>query len=74
MKGGGDQLQRRRFLAAAGGRVVAALATGGPNLLLAKGRTLSGAALDQRLADVVEGYDAQGNHRTGTPADNASAE
>jgi len=74
MKGGGDELQRRKFLATAGRTVVAALATGVPNLLLAKGQTPSGAALDQRLADVIEGYDAQGNHRTGTPADNASAE
>jgi hypothetical protein len=74
MKGGGDELQRRRFLATAGGRVVAALATGVPNLLLAKGQTPAAAALDQRLADVIEGYDAQGSHRTGTPADNASAE
>src|SRR5437879_4990607 len=31
-------------------------------------------ALEQRLAELVAAYDAQGNHRTGTPADNASAE
>jgi Peptidase family M28 len=74
MKGGGDNLQRRRFLATAGGTVVAALAIGVPNPSRAKGQTPSETALDQRLADVIEGYDAQGNHRTGTPADNSSAE
>src|SRR6266849_1986483 len=31
-------------------------------------------ALEQRIAGVMEAYDAQGNHRTGTEVDNASAE
>jgi hypothetical protein len=60
-----------------GGRtVVTALAvtTGGPNLLFARDRTPSSVALELRIADVLAAYDAQGNHRTGTPADNASAE
>jgi hypothetical protein len=30
--------------------------------------------LEQRIASVLQAYDAQGNHRTGTEADNASAE
>jgi hypothetical protein len=30
--------------------------------------------LEQRIADVLAAYDAQGNHRTGTSEDNASAE
>ena len=30
--------------------------------------------LEQRLADVIAAYDAQGNHRTGTPVDDASGE
>jgi hypothetical protein len=30
--------------------------------------------LEQRVADVLQAYDAQGNHRTGTEIDNASAE
>lgn len=51
-----------------------AAATGGPNLLFARDRTLSSDALEQRIADVVAAFDAQGNHRTGTPVDNASAE
>jgi hypothetical protein len=31
-------------------------------------------ALEDRVAGVVQGYDAQGNHRTATEGDNASAE
>src|SRR5436305_3854634 len=31
-------------------------------------------ALEQRVAGVLQAYDAQGNHRTGTEIDNASAE
>src|SRR5260370_28163624 len=31
-------------------------------------------ALQRRLADIVAAYDAQGNHRTATPADHASTE
>src|SRR5262249_60004069 len=31
-------------------------------------------ALEQRIADVLAAYDAQGNHRTGTLTDKASAE
>ena len=31
-------------------------------------------ALEQRIADVMQAYDAQGNHRTRTEVDNASAE
>ena len=31
-------------------------------------------ALEQRVATVLQTFDAQGNHRTGTAADNASAE
>jgi hypothetical protein len=61
---------------AGGSAIVAALtaATGGPNLLFAADRTPSSDALEQRTADIIAAFDAQGNHRTGTPADNASAE
>ena len=31
-------------------------------------------ALEQRVASLLQAFDAQGNHRTGTAADNASAE
>src|SRR4051812_19555467 len=73
---GSDQVQRRAFLVTGGRTVMAALgaAMAGPNLLHAKDQTSSSDALEQRIADVVAAYDAQGNHRTGTPADNASAE
>jgi len=59
-----------------GSTIMAALtmATGGPNQLFARDRTPSSDALEQRIADVIAAFDAQGNHRTGTPADNASAE
>jgi hypothetical protein len=69
-------MQRRAFLELGGRAAVAALAgaTGGPNALFARDRTPSSVALEQRIADVLAAYDAQGNHRTGTPADNASAE
>jgi hypothetical protein len=31
-------------------------------------------ALEQRIAEIISAYDAQGNHRTGTGVDEASAE
>jgi hypothetical protein len=69
-------VHRRAFLAAGGRTAVATLAaaTGGPSLLFARDRTPSSDALEQRIADVIAAFDAQGNHRTGTPVDNASAE
>jgi hypothetical protein len=73
---GGGKVQRRAFLVVGGRTVVAALAaaTGGRNMLFARDRTPSSVTLEQRLADVLVAYDAQGNHRTGTPTDRASAE
>jgi len=35
---------------------------------------VSPTALEQRVANVLQTYDGQGNHRTGTEVDNASAE
>jgi hypothetical protein len=69
-------MQRRAFLVTGGSTVLATLAggTGGPDLLQAQNRVLSSIPLEQWLADVIAAYDAQGNHRTGTPVDNASAE
>jgi hypothetical protein len=43
-------------------------------LTLARDRVLSSIALEQGLADVIAAYNAQGNHRTGTPVDDASGE
>ena len=76
MRIGGGKVQRRAFLVVGGRTVVAALAaaTGGANMLFARDRTPSSVALEQRVADVLAAYDAQGNHRTGTPTDKASAE
>ena len=73
---GGSKVQRRTLLIVGGRTVMAALAaaTGGPNLLFARDRTPSSIALEERIADVLATYDAQGNHRTGTSVDNASAQ
>ena len=68
---------RRRDVLIATGRTVAVMvstAIGGRTPVFAQDPSSSAHALEQRLADVVAAYDAQGNHRTGTPADNASAE
>src|SRR5215471_16505865 len=75
MRIGGGKVQRRAFLVVGGRAVVAlAAATGGPNMLFAKDQTPSLVALEERIADVLAAYDAQGNHRTGTSVDNASAQ
>ena len=63
-------MRRREFLVT-GASAIAASAIVRPAALLAQDRSHS---LEQRLADVIAAYDAQGNHRTGTPVDNASAE
>ena len=56
--------------------MVAALAasSGVSSQLFAAEQTSSPDTLEQRLADAIEAYDAQGNHRTATAADNGSAE
>ena len=66
-------MRRREFLVT-GVSAIAASAIVRPDVLLARDRSLSSMSLEQRLADVIAAYDAQGNHRTGTPVDNASAE
>ena len=40
----------------------------------ARADSFSYRAIEERLGSLVETYDSQGNHRTATPADNASAE
>jgi hypothetical protein len=73
MKNRGEEVHRRAFLAASGRTLLAATAASTGGLRFA--RATSGAGgLEQRLAAAVETYDAQGNHRTATAADNASAE
>ena len=60
-----------------GGRVaVAAIAANAIRddvLFGQKAPVASHEALEQRVADVLQAYDAQGNHRTGTEIDKASA-
>ncbi len=46
----------------------------GGSPLLARAQDLSRNGIEQRVAAVVEAYDAQGNHRTATAADNTCAE
>ena len=69
---------KRRDLCLVGGRLaVSAFAanTISHDILLAqKALPSSHDALEQRVAGVLQAYDAQGNHRTGTEVDNASAE
>ena len=69
-------MDRRTFLVKGGSAISVALvaAIGHSNVLSARDRAVSSTALEQRLADVIAAFDAQGNHRTGTPVDNASAE
>src|SRR5690242_9833086 len=67
-----------RDLLLSGGRmavsVLAANASRDGILLCQKAPAASHEALEQRVASVLQAYDAQGNHRTGTEIDNASAE
>jgi hypothetical protein len=70
-------MKRRAFLVVGGRSLAFALAAragkSGPPFGL-KQSQVSPDALEQRIAGVIQAYDAQGNHRTGTEVDNASAE
>src|SRR5215472_3770029 len=69
---------KRRDLLFIGGRVVvstvAANAIGHDSVFGQEAPGASRELLEQRVADVLQAYDAQGNHRTGTAVDDASAE
>ena len=65
-------MRRREFLLTGASAIVASAI--GRDALLARDRSHPAMALQQRLADVIAAYDSQGNHRTGTPVDTASAE
>jgi len=69
-------MRRRAFLFGAGQTVAFGLATRVTAVGLSRQQPpqLSTDALEQRVARVIQAYDAQGNHRTGTEVDNASAE
>ena len=69
---------KRRDLCFAGGRLAisafAANAIRDDVLFAQEVPRASPVELEQRVAGVLQAYDAQGNHRTGTEVDNASAE
>jgi hypothetical protein len=70
-------MKRRTFLVVGGHTLGFALAPRATRSGLLFGQQQSQAspgALEQRVAAVIQAYDAQGNHRTGTEVDNASAE
>ena len=70
-------MKRRAFLMAGGQTVVFALAplATKSGLLMAQQQAQPAPdALEQRVASVIQAFDSQGNHRTGTEVDNASAE
>lgn len=70
-------MKRRVFLAVGGQTLVFAVAPRATRYGLLFGQPESQVApdaLEQRVAGVIQAYDAQGNHRTGTEVDTASAE
>src|SRR6267142_417855 len=73
-------MQRREFFAAGGQTLIFTLAaratgsTGFSPLSVQQPSQDSRDGLEQRLAAVIQAYDAQGNHRTGTEVDTASAQ
>jgi len=70
-------MRRRAFLVVGGQTLVFALAprATSSNLLFGHQQSqVSPDALEQRVAGVIHASDTQGNHRTGTDVDNASAE
>jgi hypothetical protein len=68
-------LPRRGFLVAAARTMLLTLAsaTGGIGEVLAQDHKSSPDGAEQRIASIIEAYDAQGDHRTGTSVDNDSA-
>ena len=69
-------MERRAFLLSAGQTVAFGLVAGATQAGLSAQQPpqISPDAVEQRVARVIQAYDAQGNHRTGTEVDNASAE
>jgi len=70
-------MNRRAFLTVSGRTMTIALAAGADRterLLALEQPRASRDGLEQRVAAAIQAYDAQGNHRTGTEVDKASAE
>jgi hypothetical protein len=68
-------MHRRAFLASGGRAVLGGMVVAkGGSPALARELISSHIGIEKRVAIVVEAYDAQGNHRTATAVDNASAE
>jgi hypothetical protein len=70
-------MNRRAFLAIGGRTATLALAAGAATTKWSpplEPPQISPDGLEQRVAAVIQAYDAQGNHRTGTEIDKASAE
>src|SRR6476646_10157112 len=74
---GRREMNRRAFLAVGVRTVTFALAASAARrerLAALEKRQASADGVEQRVAAVIRAYDAQGNHRTGTEVDKASAE
>lgn len=70
-------MKRRGFFVAGAQTLACALAARATSSALLFEEQLlevSSDAIEERVARVIQAYDAQGNHRTGTEVDNASAE
>jgi hypothetical protein len=65
-------MDRRDFLTSTSG--IAVLTAAGAATAQASGPDPRTANVERRIARLLQAYDAQGNHRTATPADTASAE
>src|ERR1700687_5985212 len=71
-----QEMNRRAFLSVSGRTATFAVAAGAARTerLAAFEQPQISEGLEQRVAAVIQTYDAQGNHRTGTEVDKASAE
>src|SRR5436190_5846025 len=74
-QGGRYEMNRRAFLAA-GGRTLALAASAAQveRSTALEPPQSSPDGVEQRVAAVIQAFDSQGNHRTGTDVDKASAE
>jgi hypothetical protein len=62
-----DEMERRAFCAIGGRAGIFTLAAGATRLDRLLAQEESEDPFEQRLAGVIQTYDAQGNHRTGRP-------